>query len=62
MTSSAVFPWTMKSHGPPNCLQVIVFISLASSWYPARPPGRVETDQTFRLSASRCRLASSQRR
>jgi hypothetical protein len=30
MTSSAVFPWCGKSHGPPNCLQVIVFISLDS--------------------------------
>src|ERR1039458_10653352 len=30
MTSSAVFPWNAKSHGPPNCLHVIVFIRLAS--------------------------------
>jgi hypothetical protein len=30
MTSSAVFPWSGKSHGPPNCLHVIVFISPAS--------------------------------
>jgi hypothetical protein len=28
MTSFAVFPWCEKSHGPPNCLHVIVFISL----------------------------------
>src|ERR1039457_3365557 len=25
MTSSAVFPWNGASHGPPICLQVIVF-------------------------------------
>ncbi len=30
MTSFAVFPWCEKSHGPPNCLQVIVFTGLAS--------------------------------
>lgn len=30
ITSSAAFPWSGKSHGPPNCLHVIVFISLAS--------------------------------
>jgi len=30
ITSSAVFPWNGTSHGPPICLQVIVFISLIS--------------------------------
>jgi hypothetical protein len=30
ITSSAVFPRSGKSHGPPNCLHVIVFMSLAS--------------------------------
>lgn len=30
MTSSAVSPWCGKSHGPPNCLHVIVFTGLAS--------------------------------
>src|SRR5438270_11590837 len=30
MTSLALLPWCAKSHGPPNCLHVIVFISLAS--------------------------------
>jgi hypothetical protein len=28
-TSSAVFPWCGNSHGPPNCLHVIVFTSRA---------------------------------
>src|SRR4051794_28667810 len=26
MTSSAVFPWCSRSHGPPSCLHVIVFM------------------------------------
>jgi hypothetical protein len=30
ITSFAVLPWKGKSHGPPNCLHVIVFMSLAS--------------------------------
>jgi hypothetical protein len=30
ITSLAVFPCSGKSHGPPNCLHVVVFISLAS--------------------------------
>jgi hypothetical protein len=30
MISSAVFPWSRKSHGPPNCLHVIDFTILAS--------------------------------
>jgi hypothetical protein len=30
ITSLAVFPWSGKSHGPPNCLHVVVFIRLAS--------------------------------
>jgi hypothetical protein len=30
MTSSAVLPWNGASHGPPICLQVIVFISATS--------------------------------
>jgi hypothetical protein len=30
MTSSAVFPWNGASHGPPICLHVMVFMSLAS--------------------------------
>jgi hypothetical protein len=30
MTSLAVLPWSVKSHGPPNCLHVMVFIGLAS--------------------------------
>ena len=30
ITSSAESPWSGKSHGPPNCLHVIVFISLPS--------------------------------
>src|SRR6266849_9775529 len=30
ITSSAVFPWNVTSHGPPICLHVIVFISLTS--------------------------------
>jgi len=33
MTSLAVFPWSWKSHGPPNCLHVIVFTRSPSfSW------------------------------
>lgn len=30
ITSLAVFPWSGKSHGPPNCLHVMVFIGLTS--------------------------------
>src|ERR1700716_2246162 len=30
ITSSAVLAWNAVSHGPPICLQVIVFISLTS--------------------------------
>jgi hypothetical protein len=26
MTSSAVMPWSGRSHGPPNCLHVMVFV------------------------------------
>ena len=40
MTSFAVFPWCEKSHGPPNCLHVIVFISLASFHCPLSSAGR----------------------
>src|ERR1700687_5757249 len=29
ITSSAVFPWSANSHGPPNSLHVIVFMRLA---------------------------------
>ena len=39
MISSAVFPWSWRSHGPPNCLHVIVFISLAS-FHGTRPSTR----------------------
>ena len=41
MTSSAVSPWSGKSHGPPNCLHVIVFMGLASLMSPDRQLGRV---------------------
>jgi len=30
ITSSAVFPWSVKSQGPPSCLHVIAFIRLVS--------------------------------
>jgi hypothetical protein len=36
ITSSAVFPWSGRSHGPPKCLHVIVFISL-DSFHGIRP-------------------------
>src|SRR3984893_18280714 len=54
ITSSGVLPWSGKSHGPPNCLHVIVFISLAS-FHSIRPStgGRVETDERSRLSTLR---------
>jgi hypothetical protein len=32
-------PWSGKSHGPPNCLHVIVFIGLAS-FHSVRPSTR----------------------
>src|ERR1017187_3326956 len=59
ITSSAVLPWSAKSHGPPNCLHVIVFISLASFHSVPRQLGRLETDEKSRLSAPRCRLRRS---
>src|SRR5580700_8527671 len=30
MTSSAVMPWCARSHGPPNCWHVMVFMRLVS--------------------------------
>jgi hypothetical protein len=39
MTSLAVFPWSGKSHGPPNCLHVMVFIG-PTSFHRIRPTPR----------------------
>jgi hypothetical protein len=47
ITSSAVLPWSKKSHGPPNCLHVIVFMSLLSLYSIGRQPGRVEQMRDF---------------
>jgi hypothetical protein len=51
MTSFAVFPWCGKSHGPPSCLHVIVFMILAPFHCYESPDGSaeiVDTDQVAR--------------
>ena len=49
MTSSAVFPLSLKSHGPPICLHVIVFISFPLlSWY-----STANRDDLVRMRSSR---------
>src|SRR5260370_835000 len=40
MTSSAVMPWSGKSHGPPNCLQVMVLIASLPFMVSDRQPRR----------------------
>lgn len=46
ITSSAVFPWSVKSHGPPSCLHVIVFIRLVSfhSFRPLTRTSRIRAE------------------
>ena len=62
MTSSAVSPCSGRSHGPPNCLQDIVFIRLASFIIFGRQRRRCGRDERPRLSTSRCRLPRRQHR
>jgi hypothetical protein len=49
MTSSAVSPWSARSHGPPNCLHVIAFMNLVSFHGVGRQLRRVETDERPQL-------------
>jgi hypothetical protein len=66
MTSSAVAPWCGRSHGPPSCLHVIVFMGLAffqrawpstrTSWNDDQHPRRSglgDADQVARGVAER---------
>jgi hypothetical protein len=45
-----VFPWSVKSQGPPSCLHIIVFIRFVSFYSFGPQPGRVESDRDL-LSA-----------
>ncbi len=59
MTSSAVFPWCGKSHGPPSCLHVIVFIKSHSLSCVLPSTETVESDEATDTSPDNAATAST---